>query len=99
MPKKRWIMICSVCAVIVLAALVGLGAKPKLSSLPDEEIVQYLTDSGVVFPEGFDTSRVHELIALIEDDPDMKGVLLNWDVLVDFQDSVIVAVKAYYGIE
>ena len=83
-------------SILLFSACAGEKAKPKLSEMEDEKLIQYLTDAGVSIPEQTDVDDLREAVKRIEEDPNTIGAY-GWDVLSDLHESVRNAVNQYYN--
>ncbi len=88
MNKKR-----VVAAVLLVALVIGLAAfwfyqraNRKLSDLNDQELLQYLTDAGVVIPDEATMELIRGSIILLEDDPDYANPVSTAPILRLFED-------------
>lgn len=89
-----------ICAVIVIAGVIFAAfAKPKLSDMSDEELIQYVTDAGVTIPTSIGANSIRLMIKTLEEDPEHMSLNLNWSAVNDLFEDLREVVNAYYGME
>lgn len=95
--KKALLIICLV--IVLVFVTLAAFAKPKLSDMSDEELIQYVTDAGVTIPSWIPVRSVRLMIKELEKDPEYPTPVLEIFPSSHWFDDLREVVKAYYGIE
>lgn len=102
-----WIIAAAIASCLAVAVLFMTDPKPKkimLSSLSENECVEFIKARGVDIPEGFDNGDLGEfvkgMIISVEEDPyNNKYSAVSFTVIHDFAKEIQRAVNEYHGIE
>ncbi len=92
-------VVCVICSlVLLLSACSFVPPERKLSEMSDEELIQYLIDSGVPSLELKHievADLIRKFVVELEEDPDSPPAV-SWSVLADMYEGIREAVKEYY---
>lgn len=82
---------------LFLCACSSEGSESKLSEMGDNELIQYIVDSGVSIPENIEVKSIREMIIELEENPDHPSPALGWTVITDLYEDLRNVVKTYYS--
>lgn len=81
--------------VLLLSACSSITSKSKLSEMEDNELIQYMIDSGVSIPENMQVYAIREMIIELEKDPEHSPPVVGWTVITDLYEEIRRVVKNY----
>lgn len=83
--------------VLFLCACSSEGSASKLSEMGDNDLLQYIADSGVSIPESIEVKSIREMIIELEENPEHPSPALGWTVMTDLYEDLRSVVKIYYN--
>ena len=81
--------------VLLLSACSAIASENKLSEMEDNELMEYIIDSGVSIPENMEVNTIREMIIELEEDPEHSPPVVGWTVITDLYEDIRNVVKNY----
>ena len=63
--------------------------------MEDNELMEYILDSGVSIPENMEVNTIREMIIELEEDPEHSPPVVGWTVITDLYEDIRNVVKNY----
>ena len=97
MQHKRNLLAFILLIAFTVLLLSACSGKPegRLSELADSELTEYLSDSGIILPEGVDLDTVRGIIVELEEDPRHPAPVLGDTLVTDIYEDIRTLVIEY----